>query len=181
MPIPRGRERIGAGLSIVAGLIAVLVGAGVLFHSVFEYQPVRASLAASVDGTEGDLAGVNPEARNVNTGQKKQAVGVKMRVERPGRIPESRIGSGVTGGCVLGYGKGRQCLPTVPPGERAHAAHVGAVADLTSRWTCSTVWLLFPKGLAVNSRSNGVGDEGVDPLGLDSNKDGVACGSGDRE
>jgi hypothetical protein len=180
MSMPRGRENIGAVLSVVAGLIAVLVGAGVLLHSALAPH-ARTPLAAAAAGTNGHVAGVNPEARQVDTGQKKQATGVKMRVEKPGRIPKSRIGSGVTGGCVLGYGKGRACLPTVPPGEMNHAQHVGTPNDLSALWTCSRVWLLFPKGLAVNSSKDGVGVDGVDPLGLDSNKDGVACGSGDRD
>jgi hypothetical protein len=176
-----GSSTIGAGLSVVAGLVAVLVGAGVLVHSVLAAPPTATSfLATAVAGSDGGIAGVNPEATGVDDGEKKQAAGVPMRVERPGRIPEDRIGSGVTGGCVLGYGKGKLCLPTVPPGERAHAGHAG-VADLASRWTCSQVWLLFPKGIAVNSSRDGVGSDGVDPLGLDTNEDGVACGSGDRD
>jgi hypothetical protein len=175
----RERESLGVGLSVAAALISVLVGSGVFLHSALAPE-ARVSLATAVPGTDGDIAGVNPDARAVNTGQRQQAAGIRMRVERPGRIPKDRIGSGVTGGCVLGYGKGKLCLPTVPPGERAHAGHAG-VADLASRWTCAQVWLLFPKGIAVNSSRDGVGSDGVDPLGLDANKDGVACGAGDRD
>ncbi len=177
-----GREKLGVGMSVAAALVSVTVGsvAAVLVATSSEgtgLAPVTAAVAA----TDGEIAGVNPGASGVNTGDKKQASGVKMHVQKPARIPKDSIGSGVTGGCVLGYGKGLNCLPTVPPGEIAHAQHAGSVADLSARWTCSQVWLLFPDGLEVNRAKDGVGSEGVDPLGLDSNRDGVACGEGDRD
>jgi hypothetical protein len=39
-------------------------------------------------------------------------------------------------------------------------------------WDCSEVRTLFPKGITLERGS-------ADPLRLDTNKDGVACGTGD--
>jgi hypothetical protein len=175
------RGRAWLVVSMLAGLLAVLVGAGVLLRTAIAPPTATPVVAAALPGSDGQVAGVNPEAVGTNTGDVEQATGIRMRVEDPERKPEELIGSGPTGGCVLGYGEGDDCLPTVPPGERAHAGHGGQPADLAGRWSCSAVWLLYPKGLAVNDADAGVGPEGVDPLGLDSNGDGVACGKGDRD
>jgi hypothetical protein len=73
-------------------------------------------------------------------------------------------------GCVPQYGKEGQCLPLVPPSQTAHAGHV-APQQLTRLWTCSEVRTLFPDGLPLGE---------ADPLNLDTNKDRIACGAGDR-
>ncbi|MCU0300041.1 MAG: hypothetical protein MUF35_00365 [Candidatus Nanopelagicales bacterium] len=175
------RGRAGLVVSVLAGLVAVLIGSWILLRTALMPPTPTPVVAVALPGSDGQVAGVNPEARGVNTGDREQATGIRMRVEDPGRVPEALIGSGPTGGCVLGYGRGDACLPTVPPGERAHAGHHGEPADLASRWTCSDVRLLYPRGIAVNDADDGLGPEGVDPLGLDSNRDGVACGKADRD
>jgi hypothetical protein len=175
------RGRAWLVVSVLAGLLAVLVGAWILLRTAIAPPTATPVVAAALPGSDGQVAGVNPEAAGVNTGEKDQATGIRMRVEDPERKPDELIGSGPTAGCVLGYGRGDDCLPTVPPGERGRAGHHGEPADLASRWTCSTVWLLYPRGIAVNAEEHGLPPEGVDPLGLDSNGDGVACGKGDRD
>jgi len=74
-------------------------------------------------------------------------------------------------GCVPQYGEKGQCLPLVPPSHTAHAGHV-AQHKLTRLWTCAEVRTLFPAGVALREKA--------DPLGLDTNKDSIACGRGDR-
>lgn len=73
-------------------------------------------------------------------------------------------------GCVPQYGKEGQCLPLVPPSQMAHAGHT-ARHELTRLWTCAEVRTIFPEGVALGGKA--------DPLGLDSNKDRIACGKGD--
>lgn len=71
-----------------------------------------------------------------------------------GHMSSSRINSA---GCFIDYGKqGEQCLP-------AGLADDGKV-------TCAEVRSRFASGISVT---------GSDHLGIDTNKDGVACGSGD--
>lgn len=74
-------------------------------------------------------------------------------------------------GCVPQYGEKGQCLPLVPPSHTAHSGHVSQ-QQLTRLWRCAEVRTLFPAGVALKGKA--------DPLGLDTNKDRVACGKGDR-
>jgi len=67
------------------------------------------------------------------------------------------------GGCVLDYGDPGQCLPTRPPSSSTEASTASA-------WTCEDVRQLFPDGLTARAG---------DPLRLDGNGNGVACGTGD--
>lgn len=177
-----GGQRVLVVGSVLAGLVAVLVGAWAVFSTALTPPAPTRVTAAAVPGTEGgaQVAGVNRQAEGVNAGTVDQASGIRMRVEEPGRIPKDRIGSGPTGGCVVGYGRGDACLPTVPPGAQEHAGHGGALADLSDLWTCARVRTLFAEGIAVNSQSDGLGPDGVDPLGLDTDGDELACGPGDQ-
>jgi hypothetical protein len=77
-------------------------------------------------------------------------------VAAPRRNTERRLD-----GCSPFYGKPGQCLPEQPP----HAQHGG-----TRRWTCTDVRTLFPQGVVVAR---------ADRFQLDTNRDGVACGTGD--
>lgn len=72
------------------------------------------------------------------------------------------------GGCDHDYGDSGQCLPLVPPSQAAHVA----AGHATPRWTCKEFRRYFADGLVVVVT-------GVDPLRLDGNADGVACGPGD--
>ena len=62
------------------------------------------------------------------------------------------------GGCTPGYGNGGQCLPTRPPSADGAAP--------SNTWTCAAVRDIFPTGIATTD----------DPLGLDTDGDGMACG-----
>jgi hypothetical protein len=62
------------------------------------------------------------------------------------------------GGCNPGYGQDGQCLPTRPPSAN------GATASKT--WTCAALRDIFPTGIATTD----------DPLDLDTDGDGMACG-----
>lgn len=73
-----------------------------------------------------------------------------------------------TGGCVGAYGRPGQCLPTIPPSQAEHVA----MGHMQPHWDCTEVRTIFRKGLAVRAR-------GVDPLGLDRDHDGTACGKND--
>jgi hypothetical protein len=72
------------------------------------------------------------------------------------------------GGCDTNYGNGGQCLPLVPPSQADHVA----AGHMKPLWTCREVRLTFKSGLAVRKAK-------VDPLRLDKNGDGTACGKGD--
>jgi hypothetical protein len=107
------------------------------------------------------VAAVRADAAGVNEGTKDQAAGVQMRPIKPG--DSAIVGkSGQYGGCTPGYGRGRECLPPASADGRPAGAP----------WTCAEVASLLPKGIRLNVR-------GVDPLGLDTNGDGIACGTGD--
>jgi hypothetical protein len=69
-------------------------------------------------------------------------------------------------GCLLDYGRGDACLPAVPPS----AADMG-MDEVSMPWNCAEVRKLIPRGIRVT---------GKDVLGLDTNRDKVACGQGDR-
>ncbi|MDP9394679.1 MAG: hypothetical protein M3Q27_10725, partial [Actinomycetota bacterium] len=77
------------------------------------------------------------------------------------------------GGCAVGYGRGAACLPALPPEHPGHSAGTPRI------WTCSQVRDLLPQGIAVNRPQDGTAPAGVDPLGLDSDGDLVACDTGD--
>lgn len=72
------------------------------------------------------------------------------------------------GGCETSYGKAGQCLPLVPPSQAEHVA----AGHMKPEWTCAEVRLTFKKGLPLRQAK-------VDPLSLDKNRDGTACGKGD--
>lgn len=81
---------------------------------------------------------------------------------KPVSDPASVLGDPATtgvlsSGCAVGYGRVDQCVPARAPG--------GAVT------TCAYVLTVFPNGLPVTGR---------DPLNLDGDRDGTACGPGDR-
>ena len=111
---------------------------------------------------------LDPGAAAVNDGTKKQAAGVVL-LPAPVVDPSQVLPDGLVNGCVSGYGQGVQCLPTTPP---SHAGH-GSGQDMSIYWTCAEARTLLPDGITVDT-------PGADPLGLDSNKDGTACGAGDR-
>lgn len=114
------------------------------------------------------VADVDPEAAGVNEGDKEQASGVKMK-SIP-KIDNKKVmgESGEFGGCTEGYGRGKQCLPPVSP-----AAVAMKMTAEEHPWDCGEVAKLFPKGIAVNKKG------AADPLRLDYNRDGIACGAGD--
>lgn len=80
-------------------------------------------------------------------------------------LPSPEAGNG---GCERAYGDGGQCLPVVPPSQAAHVA----AGHAKPRWTCKEVRRYFAEGLVV-------AETGVDPLDLDRDEDGIACGARD--
>lgn len=113
---------------------------------------------------------LDADAAGVNEGTKQQAAEVTMQPAPRVDPTEVLPAHGLTNGCVAGYGGGTACLPQTPP---SHAGH-GSGQDMSIYWTCAEARTLLPDGIAVDAN-------GGDPLGLDSNKDGIACGPGDRE
>ena len=113
------------------------------------------------------FAEVDQQAGGVNDGTKEQAAAVQLR-PAPSVAPEQVLPSaGQVNGCETGYGRGVVCLPQTPPSHAAHAALTGE--DLSRYWTCTEVRTLLPQGVVVDTT-------GSDPLALDSNGDGTACG-----
>lgn len=80
-------------------------------------------------------------------------------------IPDAAVGRG---GCDTFYGEPGQCLPLVPPSQAEHVA----AGHMKPHWTCDEVRSFFRKGLPLAQGK-------ADPAGLDSNRDGTACGAGD--
>jgi hypothetical protein len=116
-------------------------------------------------------SGVNADAAGVNEGTKKPASDVEMANARQVKPEHVLSETSKNGGCTPGYGIDGQCLPAVPPSHAAHADHVMAMA-----WTCAEARTLLPGGIAVIKDKQ---DTKVDPLNLDTNEDGIACGTGD--
>lgn len=118
------------------------------------------------------IAGVAPEADGVNEPEPEQAEGIKMTSDKGKGLDAGDVSdTAMAGGCVPGYGTDGECLPPVPPRLAAeHAGHVGMDGHAMAMfYTCEDVRALIPDGLTTEG----------DPLGLDSNDDGIACGKGD--
>lgn len=101
----------------------------------------------------------------INSGKSKPAKdlkGAKRKVAPAELLDESSA----RGGCTAGYGGGAACLPEVPPSSAEHAGH-----GMKILWTCTEARTILPRGIEVT---------GGDKLKLDSNKDGTACGVGDK-
>ncbi|NUL43981.1 hypothetical protein F7P69_02030 [Cellulosimicrobium funkei] len=127
---------------------------------------------AEVPEAEVPIAAVAPEAEAVNEPDPEQAAGITMTTDKgKGLDADDVTDTALAGGCVPGYGAGGVCLPPVPPrlaGE--HAGHAGMSGmEMAAFYNCNDVRDLIPRGIET------VGD----PLGLDSNGDGIACGKGD--
>ncbi len=72
-------------------------------------------------------------------------------------LKDPRTTGVLSSGCVTGYGTAGQCVPARAPGNRP--------------MTCGYLHTQFEGGVAVTGR---------DRLGLDTNRDGLACADGDR-
>lgn len=112
---------------------------------------------------------LDPGSAGVNEGTKRQAAAVGMAPAPVVDPTEVLPAHGLANGCVAGYGRGTACLPQTPP---SHAGH-GTGQDMSMYWTCAEARTLLPDGIVVDS-------SGADPLGLDADRDGTACGPGDR-
>jgi hypothetical protein len=148
------RTRIGA---FVVG--AALIGAG-------------AGAATALNASAGpphqtSLADAASQAHGI--GARRLASGLDG-ASRPDTDPTQVVGDteAKIGGCETAYGKPGQCLPEVPPSQAEHVA----MGHMQPHWECGEVRTMFAKGLKLRAK-------GVDPLGLDRNGDGTACGKGD--
>jgi hypothetical protein len=142
-----------------------------------EPPPVEAPDARSdsqIPEADVPIADVAPEAAGVNEPGHVQAAGIKMTPDKGRGLGAGDVSdTALAGGCVPGYGKEGECLPPVPPRLAAeHAGHRGMGGPkMAIFYTCEDVRALIPDGLVTAE----------DPLGLDSNKDGIACGKGDNK
>jgi len=108
---------------------------------------------------------VDPEvAAEMNGRPSKVNMAGGIRMHAPQKGLTGLAGNGQGNGCVKDYGKPGQCLPLQSPMQQQ-------MPDMDHPWTCAEVQELFPEGIAVR---------GKDTLGLDTNKDRVACGTGDE-
>ena len=151
----RTRKRVG--LALIAAATVGALGIGVLS-------------ASGAPQKVNPRTGVQTEAAGVNAGTKAQAPGIAMRPIKP--VDPSVAGDyGRYGGCTPGYGRatgaGKGCLPPISP-----SAVAMGMTEQEHPWTCAEVRVLLPLGISVSNK-------GVDPIGLDRNKDGIACGAGD--
>jgi hypothetical protein len=177
---PRGRRR-GRRLpsAWIAALASVALIGGVLGGGADAAKQVgvsayRAILQSEVDNAaggprnghdpsampQGSLAAAASARNGVGTWGIRPARGVKggSAIRKPGQVLPDRRAEGVTsGGCLIAYGEpGGQCVPARAPGNRP--------------LSCDYLVRLFTDGVRVRT---------ADPLGLDRNRDGIACGPGD--
>lgn len=140
-----------------------------------EPPPVEAADArpdSQIAEADVPIADVAPEAGAVNQPAPEQAEGIRMIPdENRGLDADDVSDTALAGGCVPGYGTDGQCLPPIPPRLAAeHAGHAGMDGpEMAMFYNCEDVRALLPDGIATEE----------DLLGLDSNKDGIACGEGD--
>jgi hypothetical protein len=107
-------------------------------------------LAAAASAPKGGGTWGGAPARSVK--------GAKARRRADSVLADPKATGVLAGGCAVGYGApGAQCVPARAPGNRP--------------LTCAYLVTQFPHGVAVTGR---------DRLRLDSNRDGTACGHGDR-
>lgn len=100
-------------------------------------------------------------------GIKRPAAGITGGQRRAPVDPDDVLSrTGARGGCIPEYGEGGQCLPARHPSANASAK---ATANFARTWTCADVREVFPEGISTTD----------DPLDLDTDGDGTACGPTD--
>lgn len=147
------------------GLWAAIVGLGLLGASGLVSASDAGRRATITEPIHPPRASVAPDVAaemNGPPGRVQQATKVRMHHPRK-LLRRDDIGRGQGNGCMKGYGKPGQCLPLQSPAQLA-------MPEMDHPWTCPEVRELFEGGIEVWDR---------DPLGLDTNGDGVACGPGD--
>lgn len=108
----------------------------------------------------------------------KQAPGQALKQRRDVKPQEvlTDAAKGGLGGCLPAYGENGQCLPLIPPSMAKHAQEMRESgqdpASMEHPWSCAEVRRTFADGIRVRQA-------GVDPQGLDSDGDGLACGPKD--
>ena len=108
----------------------------------------------------------------------KQAPGQALKQRRDVKPQEvlADAAKGGLGGCLPAYGENGQCLPLIPPSMAMHAQQMRDSgqdpSSMEHPWSCTEVRSTFADGIRVRQA-------GVDPQGLDSDGDGVACGPKD--
>lgn len=171
-PKKRLSERRAFVLLIILGIASLTMLTLWIRYSLQNHSTARPLHLPEVTpvAQQTESAETQQQRQQVNEGNQELAGGVPMR-SAPGVKPKDVDPSSLTGGCVLGYGRGKACLPFAPPSQK-----FGEKIP----WTCEEVRTLFPDGIAVNRASEGTPKAGVDPLRLDGNKDFIACDSGDK-
>lgn len=167
---PRSWATAAAAVAVATGGMLVLVLDGQAPAAPTQGPTAyQRQLQAKVQGPDGaPLAGRDPAAQAQTTlaqaagrPQVKPATGRGVRVTSPRRASDVLGDPKKTGvlssGCAVGYGTAGQCVPARAPGAGAT--------------TCRTVLPAFPRGIRVTGR---------DTLHLDTDRDGLACGDGDR-
>lgn len=138
--------------------------------------------APRADGSRADglerAAGQKPENGEGARGRSGEALDrTKGLTQRADVAPdEVHDADGAPGGCLAEYGEAGQCLPTVPPSLAEHVQDMEKAgqdaSSMPHHWDCAEVRTFFPDGIAVRQA-------GVDPQGLDTDEDGIACSAGD--
>ena len=165
---------IGLALASAVALLAILTLGGAQAARNVGPSPYQLLLRARVDDANGaPRLGRDPAAQAqqslAEAARKPNGIGTwggeparnvkpgKLRRDPSAVLPATKQSGVLASGCVLGYGApGAQCVPAQAPGGKP--------------MTCAYLQKLFPGGIRVTGR---------DPLRLDTNGDGSACGRGD--
>jgi hypothetical protein len=123
-----------------------------------EFDPANQKQTSLLEAA-GQANTPKPEDPTLGTGTPRNPNASTGKLSNPGQA-----------GCIPQYGTPGQCLPLVPPSLEEHVGHADP-RQLSLLWTCAEVRTLFPDGVALAKKA--------DPLKLDGDKDGIACGQGD--
>lgn len=144
---------------VAAGLLVATLSVGGVALAVPGGQPRGTTLAQAGQAHVGLGAGVVPGERGQETSRRVGQEVAAARGQARGPVAAPKRLEDVDG-CERAYGTAGQCLPVNPPAD----------VSMPGMWHCVDVLRLFPAGLRVN---------GSDPLMLDADSDGLACGPND--
>jgi len=162
-------KSLGGSARIVAAIIGVFAVLVLVISGASVFGDPGASAVAAKPGPVRTPIAEQHAYVDPNIGQEmngkpgKVTLASKVKMHKPGVVSKDAVGNGNGTGCQKNYGDPGQCLPLFSQAQLD-------MPQMKHPWTCQDVRELFPQGISVT---------GKDTLGLDTNQDRTACGSGD--